>query len=124
MSDFVTNPIEFSAECVRDNGQCVVDRKNIIFLDDAKESAAIAQVQEKCGYVVIIPDTSNQGQALLYHTSCQRMTDVVSQIFQDSLQAPVSLPQQFSEITVGELHRRRVTLPYDDCKLRVAGFSF
>jgi hypothetical protein len=35
---------------------------------------------------VIIPDMSCEGQALLYHTSCQRMTDVVTQIFQNCLE--------------------------------------
>jgi hypothetical protein len=124
MSHFVTNPINFSVECVREDGQCMVVIDNILFLDDGEESAAIAYLQEKCGHVVIIPDTSNKGQVLLYHTSCQRMTDVVNQIFQDSLEAPASLPQHFSEMTVGELHRRCVTIPYDDCKVRVQAFSF
>jgi hypothetical protein len=124
MSHFVTNPVDFSAECLRENGQCVVVRENILFLDDGKEPAAIAHLQMKCGYVAIIPDTSNEGQALLFHTSCQRMTDVVRQIFQDSLEAPATLPQHDSEMTVGELHRRRVTLPYDECKIKVEEFSF
>jgi hypothetical protein len=43
--------------------------------------------------IVIIPDMSGNRQALLYHTSCDRMTD----LFQDSLQAPASLPQPASE---------------------------
>ena len=124
MSNFVANPINFSLECVRESGQCTVVRENILFLDNAKEPAAIAHLQETCGYVVIIPDASNEEQAWLYHTSCQRMTDVVSQIFQDSLQAPASLPQHFSEVTVGELYRRCVTIPYDDCKVKVEGFGF
>jgi hypothetical protein len=47
--------------------------------------------------IVIIPDMSGNRQALLYHTSCDRMTDLVSQTFQDSLQAPASLPQPASE---------------------------
>jgi len=124
MSCFVSNPVDFSAECAREHGQCVVVRENFLFLDDGRESAAIARLQEKCAHVVIIPDASNKRQALLYHNSCQRMTDVVSQIFQDSLEAPTSLPQHFSEMTVGELHRRCVTIPYDDCKVAVEGFSF
>ena len=61
MSEFITNPIDFSAECARDNGQCVVVRQNILFLDDGEEPAAIAHLQMKCGHVVIIPDTSNKG---------------------------------------------------------------
>jgi hypothetical protein len=106
MSHFVTNPINFSVECVREDGQCMVVIDNILFLDDGEESAAIAYLQEKCGHVVIIPDTS------------------VNQIFQESLEAPASLPQHFSEMTVGELHRLCVTIPYDDCKVRVQAFSF
>jgi hypothetical protein len=102
----------------------VVVRENIIFLDDGAEPAAIARLQERCGHVVIIPDAASGGQAFLYHTSCQRMTDVVRQIFEDALEAPASLPQHFSEMTVGELHRRRVNIPYDDCKLMVEGFDF
>lgn len=124
MGRFVTNPTGFSADCARENGQCAVVRDNFFFLDDGEEPAAVAYLQERCGYVVIIPDVANADHALLYHTSCQRMTDVVSQIFRDSLEAPAKLPQHFSEMTVGELHRRRVTIPYDDCKLRVEGFSF
>ncbi len=65
-----------------------------------------------------------EGKALLYHTSCERMTDVVKQIFQDCLESPVSLPQFNSEMSIGELHRQRVTISYDDCKARVKGFRF
>ncbi len=124
MSQFVENPTDFSAECVRQNGRCIVVRDNILFLDDGKELAAVDHLQSKCGYVVIIPDMSYKGKALLYHTSCQRMTDVVEQIFQDCLEAPVSLPQHASEMTLGELHRRCVTISYDDCRARVEGFGF
>jgi hypothetical protein len=124
MSQFVENPTDFSAECRRHNGRCTVVRENIVFLDDGKELAAVDHLQSNCGYVVIIPDMSYEGKALLYHTSCQRMTDVVGQIFQDCLEAPVSLPQHDSEMTLGELHRRCVTISYDDCRARVEGFGF
>jgi hypothetical protein len=124
MSQFVENPTTFSAECRRQNGQCKVVRENILFLDDGKELAAADHLQSNCWCVVIIPDRSYKGTALLYHTSCQRMTDVVKQIFRDCLEAPVSLPQRPSEMTLGELHRRCVTISYDDCRARVEGFDF
>ncbi|MDH3597674.1 MAG: hypothetical protein OEU09_08640 [Rhodospirillales bacterium] len=124
MSQFVENPADFSAECRRQNGQCKVVRENILFLDDGKERAAVDRLQWKCGYVVIIPDMSCKEKALLYHTSCQRMTDVVTRIFHDCLETPVSLPQHPSEMTLGELHRRSVTISYDDCRARVEGFGF
>ncbi len=124
MSQFVENPPDFSAECQRQNGRCMVVRENIHFLNDGKELAAVDQLQWKCGNVVIISDMSYTGKALLYHTSCQRMTDVVEQIFQDCLEAPVSIPQRPSEMTLGELHRRGVSISYDDCRARVDGFDF
>lgn len=124
MSRFVTNPTGFSADCAREQGECTVERENIVFLDDGEEPAAIARLQERCGRVVIIPDATSRGQAFLYHTSCQRMTDVVRQIFEDALESPASLPQHYSEMTVGELHRRRLNIPYDDCKRKVDGFGF
>jgi hypothetical protein len=125
VSQFVENSVQFAAECVRQKGQCRVVRENILFLDDGKELAAIDQLQRKCGHVVIIPDmSSNKKKALLYHTSCERMTDVVNQIFQDCLESAVSLPQFNSEMTMGELQRRRVTISYDDCRARVEGFRF
>lgn len=124
MSEFIVNPIYFSTDCARQNGRCAIVRENILFLDDGKEHVAIDHLQKKCGNVVIMPDTSDTGQAWLYHTSCKRMTDVVSQIFQDDLKAPASLPQPASEMTVGELHRRCVTISYDDCKAKVKGFNF
>ncbi len=124
MSQFVENPTDFSAGCLRQNGRCKVVRENILFLDDGKELAAVDHLQWKCGYVVIIPDMSYKGNALLYHTSCRRMTDVVKQVFQDCLEAPVSFPQQASEMTLGEMHRRCVTISYDDCRVRVEGFVF
>lgn len=124
MSEFLANPIHFATDCAQQNGQCTIVRENILFLDDGKEHTAINRLQRKCGYVVIIPDTSGKEQALLYHTSCKRMTDVVNQIFQDRLKAPASLPQPASEMMVGELHRRCVTMSYDDCKVKVEGFSF
>ncbi len=125
MGQFVESSTEFSADCLRQkSGRCTVERENFLFLRDGKEPAAIGQVQWKCGNVVIIPDMSYEGKALLYHTSCQRMTDVVEQIFEDCLEAPVSLPQRASEMTIGELHRRCVTISYDDCRVRVDGFHF
>jgi len=124
MSQFVENPTDFSAECQRHDGRCTVLRENILFLDDGKELAAVDRLQWKCGNVVIIPDVSCKGMAVLYHTSCQRMTDVVKQIFEDCLEPPVSLPQRASEMTLGELHRRCVTISYDDCRARVEGFGF
>ncbi len=124
MSQFVENRTDFSAECMRQNGRCMVVRENILFLDDGKELDAVDRLQWKCGHVVIVPDTSYKGKALLYHTSCQRMTDVVKQIFDDCLEAPVSFPQRASEMTIGELHRRCVTISYDDCWVRVEGFGF
>jgi hypothetical protein len=124
MSQFVKNPTSFSVECKRQDGLCMVVRENFLFLDDGNELAAVGHLQWKCGYVVITPDISYKGKALLYHTGCQRMTDVVKQIFQDCLEAPVSLPQRPSEMTLGELHRRCVTISYDDCRVRVEGFGF
>ena len=124
MTKYVENSLHFAADCVQTNGQCAIVRENILFLDDGKEDTAIAFLERKCGSVVIIPVPSNKGQALLYHTSCERMTDLVSQLFKDHLEAPASFPQPASEMTVGELHRRCVTLSYGDCKVKVEGFSF
>ena len=124
MSQFAENYTDFSAECLRQDGQCTVDRENVLFLDDGNELAAVDRLQWKCGSVVIIPDMSSEGKALLYHTSCQRMTDVVKQIFQDCLEAPVRLPQRPSEMSLGEMHRRCVTISYDECRVRVEGFGF
>lgn len=124
MSDFKKNPTDFSAMCARSGGECTVERENILFLDDGEETAAVAHLQLKCGNVVITPDPSNPKQAVLYHTSCQRMTDVVEQIFQSDLQEPESLPQQAVEMSLGEVHRHSVGIPYDECKVKVAEFSF
>lgn len=124
MSPFAENSTDFAAECARRNGRCKVARDNFLLLDDGKELAAVDQLQNKCGYVVIIPDDAYQGKAWLYHTSCQRMTDVVGQIFSDCLEAPVSLPQAASEMSLGEMHRRRVTIAYDACKARIDEFGF
>ena len=124
MSQFVENSTDFGAECLRQDGRCKVVRENILFLDNGNELAAVDHLQWKCWDVVIVPDMSYQEKALLYHTSCQRMTDVVKQIFQDCLEAPVSLPQRASEMTLGELHRRCATISYADCRQRVEGFSF
>jgi len=124
MSQFVENPTDFAADCLQQNGLCRVVRENILFLDEGKEHAAVDHLRWKCGHVAIIPDMSDKGRALLYHTSCQRMTDVVQQIFRDCLEAPVSLPQRTSEMTIGELHRRCVTISFDDCRARVDDFGF
>jgi hypothetical protein len=123
MTRFVENPIEFSADCVRQHGKCEVVLENFLFIDRGNELAAIDRLLRKCGHVVIIPDGPDEAQALLYHTSCQRMTDVVSQIFQDSLGSPASLPQASQEMTVGELFRRKVTLSYGRCREKVEGFA-
>ncbi len=124
MSQFVETSSDFAADCQRHDGRCNVVREDILFLDDGEELAAVDRLQRKCWFVVIIPDGSYQGTALLYHTSCRRMTDVVKQIFQDCLEAPVSFPQRASEMTLGELHRRGVGISYDDCRVRVEGFDF
>lgn len=121
MSRFVDNSVEFAAECKCRGGRCAILRKNFLFLDDDREIAAVDQLQTKCGHVVIVPD---QAQALIYHTSCARMTDVVNQIFPDCLGAPVSLPYAAPEMTLGELQRQRVGLSYEDCQARVRDFSF
>ena len=124
MSQFVQNPTDFAMDCLRHDGRCTVVRENILFLDEGNELAAVGHLRWKCECVAIIPDMSHKRKALLYHTSCQRMTDVVKQIFHDCLEAPVSLPQRASEMTVGEMHRRGVTISYDDCRARVEGFDF
>lgn len=124
MRQFVENSVHFSADCLRTKGRCAVERDNFLFLDDGKELAAIDHLQRKCGHVVIIPDASYKGKALLYHNSCQRMTDVIQQIFQNCLEAPVSLPQSASEMTIGELHRHCVTISFDDCRVKVRDFNF
>lgn len=124
MSQFVENPTDFSAECRLQDGRCAVIRENVLFLDDGNELDAVDRLEWKCGYVVIIPDAARKGRAILYHTSCQRMTDAVRQIFPDCLEAPVNLPQHLSEMTLGELHRQRVTISYDECRARVDGFDF
>jgi hypothetical protein len=123
MGRFVENPVHFAADCVRQGGQCMVARKNFVFVDDGQELDAVDQLQRTCGQVVLIPDRS-RGNASLYHTSCQRMADVVRQIFADCLEAPVSVPQSYSEMTVGELHRRSVVMPYDECRAKVDRFDF
>ncbi len=124
MSQFVENSTDFAADCRRHGGRCPVVRENILLLDDGDEFAAVSRLQRKCGYVVIIPDTAHDEKALLYHFSCQRMTDVVKQIFHGCMEAPTSFPQQASEMSLGELYRRGITMPYDDCKARVEAFDF
>jgi len=124
MSRFATNPIHFSTDCALPNAQCAVVRENFLFLDNGKEHIAIDNLQRKCGNVVIVPDTADNRQSWLYHTSCERMTDVVNQIFQDNLEEPASLSQPASEMMVGELYGRCVTMSYADCKAKVEGFRF
>lgn len=124
MGKFIQNSISFSADCVQDNGLCKVDLDNFLFLDDGKETAAIDRLERECGKVVLIPDSSNKGQAFLYYTSCERMNDAVNQIFHDHLEAPASVSRLDAEMTLGELHRRRITMSYDECRSKVKGFSF
>ena len=124
MRKFLKNSPDFAADCVWQSGECGVFRDNFLFLDYGDEVAAVGRLQAKCGHVVIIPDASAKEQALLYHTSCQRMNDVVEQIFENHLEAPASLPRGSSEMTVGELYRRRVTISYDHCRAKVASFDF
>lgn len=124
MSNFVQNSIQFSADCFQNNGLCVITPESFLFLDDAKEDAAIAQLHMECGKVVLIPDALNKGQTFLYHTSCDRITDVVNQIFQDALEELVHISQLDAEQTLGELCRRRVAMQYGECKAKVDGFSF
>lgn len=120
----VHNPIHFAAECVQQEGRCAIARDNIVFLEDGDEVAAVNLLNMKCGRVVIIPDTADKGRAILFHTSCDRMTDAVRQIFRSDLGAPASVPQAAAEMTVGELHRRRVAISFDECRTRVDGFGF
>jgi len=124
MGQFVENPADFSAQCRLQDGRCAVLRDNVLFLEDGNELDAVERLEWKCGYVVIIPDAEREGTALLYHTSCQRMADAVNQIFPGCLEAPVSLRQHLSEMTLGELHRHRVTISYDECRTRVDQFEF
>ena len=124
MREFLKNSTDFAADCVRQEGQCGVFRDNFLFLDDGDELAAIGRLQVRCGHVVIIPDTSETERAVLYHTSCQRMTDVVEQIFEHHLEEPASLPGAAAEMTVGGLYRRCVTISYERCRAKVATFVF
>jgi hypothetical protein len=124
MTRFIENSTDFAAECACQGGSCNIDRNNFLFVDDGSELTAVSKLQSKCGHVVIIPDSSGGQQALLYHTSCRRMSDVVSQIFLEALGAPSSLPQASAEMTLGALYRRSVTLPYDRCRAKVDDFGF
>jgi hypothetical protein len=124
MPRFADNPVHFAADCSRHGGRCAIGRENFLFLDDGQEIAAIDQLQNKCGYVVFVPDPSDRRRAWLYHTSCPRMSDVVEQIFSGCLTASESVPQRTSEMSVGETLRRRLTLSYTDCLARVNRFAF
>jgi len=124
VNQFVQNSTDFSVECQRHNGLCEISRENILFLDDGNEYDAVNHLQLKCGHIVVIPVLSNKSEAMLYHTGCQRMTDVVRQIFQDNLKTPVSLPLCDAEMMLGELHRHSLVISFDDSKARVESFSF
>lgn len=125
MSRFVENPAEFSAQCTCQGGRCAIARENFLFLGDGNELAAVGRLQSRCGHVVIIPDASSQTGALLYHTSCQRMTDVVTQIFEPYLGEAASLPQSASpEMTLGALYRRPVAMSFHRCREKVERFGF
>lgn len=124
MRQFAANPVHFAVDCALEGGQCRVESENVLFLDDGREHSALAHLQAKCGRVVIIPDAADEERALLYHTSCRRMADVVGQIFDGCLLPAARLPQRHSEVTIGELHRRSVARSYEECKRSVAGFGF
>jgi hypothetical protein len=124
MVRFADNPVHFSADCTRHDGRCAVGRENFLFMEDGQEISAVDRLQNKCGYVVVIPDAAGARTAWLYHTSCPRMTDVVEQIFSGCLKESQSVPQPTSEMTVGEIHRRGVTMSYADCIARVDRFPF
>jgi hypothetical protein len=124
MTKFVRNATDFSADCALKNGQCRIARENFLFLKNGDETAAVRELQMKCGHVVIVGDKSRKGKALLYHTSCQRMTDVVSQLFADALGAPASVQGSAGEMTVGDLYRRSVAVSFDTCRAKVKRFAF
>ena len=124
MGRFVENPVQFAADCACREGRCVIDRDNFLFLDDGDDLAAVDRLQSRCGNVVIAPDPSDRRRALVYHTSCDRMSDVVGQIFLGHLGTPESLPQADPEMSIGALYRRGVAIAYDDCRARVARFPF
>jgi hypothetical protein len=124
MTCFIDNPVHFSADCMRHDGRCAVGRENFLFMEDGQEISAIDRLQNKCGYVAVIPDASGARGAWLYHTSCPRMTDAVEQIFSGCLTASQSVPQSTSEMTVGEIRRRGITMSYADCIARVDRFRF
>ncbi len=124
MGNFVQNSSQFSADCVKDNGLCLITPAHFLFLGDSREDEAIAELQRECGNIVLIPDATNQERTLLYHMSCERITDVVQQIFQDALEAPVTVSHLDAEMTLGELCRRPVVLPYEECRQKVDAYSF
>ena len=125
MSEFIENPTNFSAQCACHGGRCEISRRNFLFLDDGNELAAIDRLHNRCGHVVVIPGLVPNGRAWLYHTSCQRMTDVVKQIFEHHLGEPATLPHtSSSEMTLGALYRRALAMPYDRCRVRVESFTF
>lgn len=125
MSRFVENSTDFSAACECQDGRCAVARENILFLDEGGDLAAVDRLQMDCGRVVIVPDESRSGSALLYHTSCQRMSNVVEQIFEGLLGEAVTLAQHASdELSLGEFRRRPVAISLADCRERVDRFDF
>ena len=121
---YLQNSIDFSAECASTNGQCEIGRDNILFLNDGREDVAVHHLQIRCGNVVIVPDSSNNRHSWMFHTSCQRMTDAVTQIFEGDLQPPASVARPISELTVGEVQRQGINLSVDECRAKVDSFSF
>jgi hypothetical protein len=122
MGHFAANPTDFSVACAQRAGHCTIARENFRFLD--QEQAAVSDLQMECGHVVIVPDRSNQGRAFLYHTSCQRMGDLVDQMFGQHLEAPRTLQQHGPEMTLGDLQCQRVDVSVDDCRAIVERFRF
>lgn len=124
MTPFVDNPVDFAADCACHGGRCRIARDDFLFLDDGREIAAVDWLQRRCGHVAVIAGTAAGADARLYHTSCRRMSDAVERIFAGRLGVPERLPQAWAEMTVGELHRRRVALSFDACRSRVDAFDF
>ena len=124
MPTYLRNATDFSVDCTVTDGHCTVVRENIHFVDDPQESTAVALLQRQCGNVVITPDPVDDTRACLYLTSCARMGDVVEQIFSGCLQAPTPIAAPSSEMSIGQLQRRRLNLSYAWCQARVKAFAF
>lgn len=123
MTRFVENPVDFAADCVRQDGKCAVVRENFLFIDNGNELLAVDKLLRKCGHVVIIPDGTGESQSILYHTSCQRMSDALNQIFPNALGNPTGLPHASQEMSVGEFFCRKVAMPYERCRKTVDSFG-